>query len=126
MRRGGAAGNAPARVALGRAADWLRCHVAARDQPSLAGRLLDAAAEHGLDGTIWLTLDPVRALGGPPGTTRGYSNPRWQEDDPPPQARDMRCAGPPGDGGTRPPPDGTTTAPGSWPRQGNQPRPERR
>ena len=76
MRAGGAAGQAAARVALGRAAQRLRLDVAACDQPQLARTLLDAAGKHGLDGQIRAVLDPLCALGEAPGTTRGLPSTR--------------------------------------------------
>ena len=85
----GAAGIAAARVALGRAADWLRRHVAARDQPLLARRLLDAAAARGLDGNLRPTLDPVLALGGAPDLTGALTGRRWDGDEPSAEAQEM-------------------------------------
>ncbi len=82
LNASGAAGIAGARVALSRAAGWLRCHVAAHDQPSLAGRLLDAAASHGLGGNIRSALDPVRALGEKPNASPASASRQWYGDEP--------------------------------------------
>jgi hypothetical protein len=63
LREGeGAAGIAAARVALSRAAAWIRRDVPGRDQPALAGGLLDWSAERGLAGPIRAALDPVGQL----------------------------------------------------------------
>ncbi|MFF4812792.1 hypothetical protein ACFY03_31725 [Micromonospora chersina] len=58
----GSAGTAAARLALVRAARWLRHHVPARFQPLLARRLLDAATERGLDATVREELNLVCTL----------------------------------------------------------------
>jgi hypothetical protein len=50
---------ATTRLALVRAANWLRRDVSAQDQPALARQLLDWAAARGLDGPIWAVLEPV-------------------------------------------------------------------
>jgi hypothetical protein len=71
----GAAGRAATRLAVARSANWIRCRVAARDQPALAARLLEWTAARGLDGGIRPTLDPVVALAVPERrpTSRGWS-----------------------------------------------------
>ncbi|HVB37987.1 MAG TPA: ATP-binding protein, partial [Vicinamibacterales bacterium] len=81
--REGAAGIAAARVALNRAAAWIRCDVPARAQPALAGRLLDWAAERGLDGHIRAAMDPVVQLACDE-TDRAE---RWRGADPPAEAQ---------------------------------------
>jgi hypothetical protein len=78
----GADGVAAARLALSRAAGWLRCHVAARNQPSLAGRLLDTAVSRGLDGNIRSVLDPVRALGEEADAAPTAASRQWYGDEP--------------------------------------------
>jgi hypothetical protein len=87
MHGGGAAGIAAARVALARAAAWLRSHVPAHDQPVLARRLLDAAAARGLDQNVRAALDPVCALVGAPDATGTPTSRRRSGDDPPPEAQ---------------------------------------
>jgi len=81
--REGAAGIAAARVALNRSAAWIRCDVPARAQPALAGRLLDWAAERGLDGHIRAAMDPVVQLACDE-TDRAE---RWRGADPPAEAQ---------------------------------------
>ncbi len=81
--RQGAAGIPAARVALNRAAAWIRCDVSARAQPALAGRLLGWAAERGLDGHIRAALDPVVQLACDD-TDRVE---RWRGADPPAEAQ---------------------------------------
>jgi hypothetical protein len=73
----GASGVTAARVAVVRAADWLRCHVAAREQPGLARRLLDASATDGLGGNIRSSLDPLCAFGEDQDGTRTSVSARW-------------------------------------------------
>ncbi len=77
----GAAGRAAARVAVARAANWLRLRVPAREQPALAGRLLDWAAARDLDAHIRPVLEPVRTL-----TVADSAAARrdWSGGDPPP------------------------------------------
>jgi hypothetical protein len=87
MCAGGAGGIAAARVAVSRAADWLRRHVAARDQPGLARQLLDAAAAHGIDGNIRSMLHPLCAFGGGHDPTRASISGRWDNGELPAEAK---------------------------------------
>jgi hypothetical protein len=81
--RAGAAGTSAARVALNRAAAWIRCDVPARDQPALASQLLDWSAERGLAGPIREALDPVVQLA----RDEMDRTERWRGADPPPEVR---------------------------------------
>ena len=89
MRTSGAAGTAAARVALSRATDWLRRHVAARDQPALARRLLDAAVGRGLDGHIRPVLGPVCVLGDAPEATGVLTGSQRDSSEPPAEVEGM-------------------------------------
>ena len=89
MSADGAAGIAAARVAASRAAEWLRCQVAARHQPRLARRLLEVTTRDGLDGNIQAGLDSVHMLGGAPDATRVPTSRQWHADEPPTEVRAM-------------------------------------
>ncbi|MFE3559490.1 hypothetical protein ACFXKW_32240 [Streptomyces sp. NPDC059193] len=93
MSGSGAAGVAEARLALARAADWLRRRVPAYEQPALARRLLDAAAAHGLDQNIRTQLEPLIALEIAPDATSAVSSRHWSGDSLPPEA-DALLTGP--------------------------------
>ena len=89
MAVGGASAIAAARVALGRAAHWLRRHVAARHQPLLARRLVDAAATCGLDENIRPMMDPVCALWEAPDAMGALTSRRWDGDEPSAEVQEM-------------------------------------
>ncbi|MFB8168296.1 hypothetical protein ACFC60_10145 [Kitasatospora purpeofusca] len=86
MSSSGAAGTAAARLALARAAGWLRRRVPAHEQPALASRLLDAAATRGLDQIIRAELEGVIALEAVPDTADAVFGRRWSGDGPPHEA----------------------------------------
>ena len=81
--REGAAGTSAARVALNRAAAWIRCDVPARDQPTLASQLLDWSVERGLTGPIREALDPVIQLA----RDEMDRTERWRGPDPPAEVK---------------------------------------
>ncbi|MFI5851535.1 hypothetical protein ACIA7R_27510 [Micromonospora chalcea] len=84
----GAASTAAARLALVRAARWLRHHVPARFQPPLARRLLNAATDRGLDARVRAELNSVHALALPNDQVPQHAGSRqWFSSDPPPAAQ---------------------------------------
>ncbi|MFF2217454.1 hypothetical protein [Streptomyces antibioticus] len=84
----GAAGQTAARTALTRAAASLRRRVPAHDQPALARKLLEAAAQRGLDEAIRPLLDPVLTfenVSDPDGPQTGRSSRPWYGEGPEPE-----------------------------------------
>ena len=81
--RKGAADTSAARLALNRAAVWIRRDVPARAQPGLACRLLDWAAERGLDGHVGAVMEPVAQLA----LDETDRTERWHGADPPTEAQ---------------------------------------
>jgi hypothetical protein len=79
----GVAGTVAARRATARASSWLRYHVPARFQPAFARRLLDEAADRGLDATVRADLEAARGLASPksPDEPAAWSRP-WADGDP--------------------------------------------
>ncbi|MFE7509879.1 hypothetical protein ACFU8I_01370 [Streptomyces sp. NPDC057540] len=92
MSSSGAAGTPEARIALNRAASWLRRSVPARRQAELARTLIDAAAGHGLDAAIRPTLAPVLAwedVAEIADENDGPVSRRWSGDNTPSEVKEM-------------------------------------